>query len=655
MNRRISLVLGSHAHLPYGTGDDEFERAFWTQLKPFISTLYRYPGVQAVLHYSGVLLHWIERNHPEFFVLIEELVSRKQVELLGGGFYEPMMSIIPASDRISQIEMLTTYLRKQFGKRPQGCWLPGLVWEQSMVGTLHASGMTYTFLDEGQFTALGLSPLAPVISEDQGKIISVFPILSRFHERLGGENPSRILEEIRNQVPPGGIVSVFPDHFFAEDDSNARLSRFFEDLSREESIEFTAPARLLKNIRDLTKAYFPPSGICCEDPAVNPAGTPAGISAGAAGVPAMMPRQFLIAYPEANGIYSKMIFTHGLINQLRGDKSRKRAAREELLKAQGYDVFCHLGNGGIYRSALRKAVYRALLGAEKITRDKGEFIPSLLAYDINLDGKEEYLFQEHTINCYVGTRGAGVFELDYLPKTWNYLDTLSRRREPYAGPAKGGDEDGYQRGAFLDRLAPREFSLAHVLEGRFAGSRFCGVERYEAVSMDRFQEKAQFRLPPRDGVPFGRLSLEKTYHLKKDVLTVRYNFTNTGAVAEAFKFIPEIDLSFPGEGESFLRILKQRNGAKEPAGGNSGKTKFPGTAELSGVEGVELQDIKNETVIGLTPDRPCDIWIRPVKTLCRIGGVIAEHYQAVCVMPVHEAALEPGGSWETAFKLRIQH
>jgi predicted glycosyl hydrolase (DUF1957 family) len=63
------------------------------------------------------------------------------VEILGGGFYEPMMPLIPLQDKIGQIELLTTYLRKQFGKRPQGCWLPALAWEQNMVSFLSACGM----------------------------------------------------------------------------------------------------------------------------------------------------------------------------------------------------------------------------------------------------------------------------------------------------------------------------------------------------------------------------------------------------------------------------------------------------------------------------------------------------------------------------------
>jgi hypothetical protein len=646
----MSLILGSHEHLPYGTGDEVFERIYGIRVKPFISTLYKYPKIPAVLHYSGALLQWLERSHPEFFMLLEDLVSRKQVELLGGGFYEPMIPFIPQSDTIGQVEMLTTFLRKRFGRRPQGCWLPGLAWEQNVVGTLSACGMSYTFLDERQFASSGLSGdalYAPVISEDQGKIITVFPLLSRLYADFSRNTAPQVLADLREGIPPGGLVSIFPEHFFSgPGDSESRIHCFFEALSREEgTIEFTTPSRVLKNSRGLRKAFFPSSAEesvmywAMDSRAQKAASGRGGDFSGS------LPQGFLIKYPEANGIYSKMIFIHVLINQLRGDKARKRTAREELLRAQGYDVFCHIGDGGIYRGALRKTVYRSLLSAEKITREKGVFTPSLMAFDFDLDGEPEFLFQEHQVNCYVKTQGACVFELDYLPRNWNYLDTLARRREPYV--EDGVPEDGYRRGAFLDRLAPADFSLAHVLDGRFSGSRFCGNERYELVTVERPHGQAHFLLPPRTAIPFGGFEVQKKYRLKDDTLTVHYRLANRGSAAERFKLIPEIDLSFPGEGPAFQRIFKLRGGVKEELS--------EGTGEVRDIEGLECEDIKNEALISLVSDRNFTAWIVPIRTRCRIDGVITDQYQSTCVMPVMEAALEPGEQWDAEFKLRIYH
>jgi hypothetical protein len=288
-------------------------------------------------------------------------------------------------------------------------------------------------------------------------------------------------------------------------------------------------------------------------------------------------------------------------------------------------------------------VYRALLGAEKLSRANGRFIPSLLAFDFDLDGREEYLFQDRDINCYVKTEGASVFEFDYLPKAWNYLDTLARRRESYIeGPLI---EDGCQRTAFADRLAPPGFSLEDARAGRFAGTRFCGKEQYGLVDMDRLHEKARFRLPANNALPFGKIELEKEYLLKKDTLSVRYVLSNRGIMEETFQFIPRRDLAFAGAGPAFLGMYTLSPQGKTEAGHEE--------REFKDLEGLEFRDIRNEVTLSLSSTLPFDGWILPIRTRCRINGFISDQYQSTCLMPIQPVSLVPGESWKTEFKLRV--
>ena len=48
-------------------------------------------------------------------------------------------------------------------------------------------------------------------------------------------------------------------------------------------------------------------------------------------------RHFLTNYRESNLLYSKMMYTQVLVNQVRGDKYRKKSAREELWKGQNHN------------------------------------------------------------------------------------------------------------------------------------------------------------------------------------------------------------------------------------------------------------------------------------------------------------------------------
>jgi hypothetical protein len=616
---KIMLVLGSHAHVPYGAEAGEFEKAYANLLKPFISSLYKYPNIQAALHYSGVLLHWVERSHPELLMLIEDMVSRKQVEMLGGGFYEPVLPIIPLQDKIGQIELLTTYLRKHFGKRPQGCWIPSFVWEQGLVSPLAACGMGFTFLSERQF-ALADSGLAgnvaasPCICEDQGKLITVFPVLKSLETALASKGIAALLENFRKQhsgeTEP--VVSIFPSGINTGKGESAESAwyRFFEELARCESFtETVMPSKLAKSYKNPHKLSFPDSSVCTD-----------GIS----------PRRFIIVHPEAGGISSKMIFTNVLINQLRGDKSRKLSAHEELWKAQSSALFCRAGSHGLHNHALRNAAYGALLAAERLTREKVKFTPSLVPFDFNMDGTQEWLFQDAKINCYVQSLGGGVFELDYLPTSWNYADTCGGRL------------------AFADRFFPPAITLEKLGIGNTAdsgieGSRICRNEYYEAGEMDKVRRKLRLLLPPASA-PFGNIEIEKTYSIKKDSVCVGYSFVNRGEEAESFQFSPEIDLALGGEGDAFTRFFACKTGqADTPLA----------QPLLREADGLKIHDLKNEVQITLSANRPFDGKISPVCVPdAETGGNL---YQALCVMPLIPLSLEPGGKGEIEFTLRFSH
>ncbi|MDR0760430.1 MAG: DUF1925 domain-containing protein [Treponema sp.] len=642
MSVPLTLIIGSHNHIPYGMGDDELERFYLKKLKPFITALNKFPEIQAVLHHSGFLLQWLDKAHSEYLSLVEDLVARKQVELLGGAFYEPLLPLLPLTDKLGQIELMTTYIRKEFGKRPQGCWLPALAWDQSLTGVLHSSGMGYTFLREEQFIQAGLSGEAlytPHITEDQGKIITVFPISSQLTRDFTAGKLTHAVEHLALEIPPGGrrVISVFPEQWVQQSGNIQEIEdglfRLFEELSACESFaDFNTPAKLYKNRQGLTRAYFPDSF----------EGEPVEDSSGEDGRPQIdvSPRQFLITYPEANRIYAKMMFIHVLINQLRGDKARKRNARESLWKAQGLDSFYRRPGGGIYRNTTRNAAYRALLGAEKITREKGVFIPSLMTLDFDLDGEDEYLFQGEYINCYIKTLGAGVFEFDYLPKPWNYLATLEIQE-------KDAVSDRFRTG-FADFLAPPDFppEVLAVADHRPGFPvRCCVLERYEVREADKAHRKACFRLAPNTSLPLGSVEIEKTYHLDKDTLSVIYTLTNRGGKDMEFNFIPRLELSFPGEGDSYQRILKPGDEAKNALPHAEGT--IPDTA------GVEFRDLKNEVILTLKSDRNFNAYMQPTRVTCPIDGKNVSLYQSTCVLPVTAVLLKEEASWTAEYRLKL--
>jgi len=590
-------------------------------MRPFVSNLYRYPKINAVLHYSGVLLNWVERTHPEFFMLIEDMVTRKQIEMLSGGFYEPMFTIIPLQDRIGQIELMTTYLRKQFGKRPQGCWISGMVWEQQLIISLFGSDMNYTFLSQDQFKLAGMKDedlFMPCISEDQGKLIIIFPVSFAVQKDLLERNFSSIFIDLKkkfdgknrssfSQLPGGRIVCIFPEKIASspEEAPDTVWNRFFEEISLSEDIvETILPSKILKSNRTFKKASFPNSSSLENN---------------------FSPRRFLIDQDEVNGIYSKMIFTNVLINQLKGDKSRKLHAREELWKAQDSNIFSP--GGGYLNNIIRKTAYSSLLRAECLSREKGRTILSLIQYDIDFDGVKEYLFQDTRINCYIRQRGAGIFELDYLPKEWNYLDC-------------GTNEFG-RRAAFADIIVSSDTKIDDLLNNlpdfsKNGQGRLCFNEPYEVIEQEK-KGKLCFKLHAvTEDIPFGCIEINKCYLLKKDNIIVSYVLKNTAKESQKFLFIPKINFSFAGIADEDVRFYTVDSEDKDIPVKKSLKT-----------SNLKILDVKNEVQIILAS----------VKDFsgCLVPAFSGDMYQATMILPSFAVSLEPEEIWNNEFSLKFSH
>ena len=82
-------------------------------------------------------------------------------------------------------------------------------------------------------------------------------------------------------------------------------------------------------------------------------------------------------------------------------------------------------------------------------------------------------------------------------------------------------------------------------------------------------------------------------------------------------------------------------------------TRFTLEGTITDAAGITLEDLKNEVFITLRSDLNFDAWIAPIRTSCRIQGVLHRMYQSTCIMPIRPFQLEPGDCLATEFSLRI--
>src|SRR5580700_8426168 len=399
------------------------ERAYQHSYLPFVETLARHPSIRMGLHYSGVLLEWLERAHPEYFELLRMLVKRRQIEIVGGGFYEPILVVIPAEDRLEQITRLSDYVEKHFSRRPKGAWLAERVWEPQLPSSLGAAGVEYTLVDDNHFLGAGFELeqlFGYFTAEDQCHSVKVLPGLKALRYLIpfrGAEETSSFLRQAASEHP-GGFAAMGDDmeKFGVWPGTydlcyrDGWLEKFFSELERNADwLETSTPSDSVSSHAPLGRADLPTASYTemmewsLPTPARDRYHRLLDQFSSRADVLSFLRggiwRGFFTKYSEANLLHKKMLHVSQKIRRLsrsrRFDRAFKKARREAstlLLRGQCNDPYWHGVFGGLYSPHLRTAVWRSLEQAETIAdslaHHKKSFVHAA-TLDFDADGRDE--------------------------------------------------------------------------------------------------------------------------------------------------------------------------------------------------------------------------------------------------------------------------
>ena len=169
----LDFCFGVHNHQPIGNFDGVLRETTDLAYHPFFARLQARPEVRMTVHCTGSLLEWLREHAGPTFDLLGEIVASGRVELLTGGFYEPILAILPDTDKRGQIQRLTEFLTREFGVRPRGMWLAERVWEPHLAKALHDAGVEYVLVDDRHFALAGLDPEelgGYYVTEEQGAL-----------------------------------------------------------------------------------------------------------------------------------------------------------------------------------------------------------------------------------------------------------------------------------------------------------------------------------------------------------------------------------------------------------------------------------------------------------------------------------------------------
>ncbi|MBI9103450.1 MAG: DUF1926 domain-containing protein [Spirochaetales bacterium] len=629
---KTRLVLGIINSQPLGLQQDYYEAVYQNYYKPCLTVLSEFPDIPFVLYYSGPLLDWLEVKHPEATMLINDMVKRKQVELLGGGFYEPLLSIIPNSDRSGHIELQTIQIRKRFGRRPRGGWIGEMVWEPGLPLSLKNSGLDYTFLDDTYLKAAGVKSDEmnyPCLTEEQGKTIMIFPLDSELKSYLLENSPADSFAYLKLRLKslekkdPRGRIRVLSLFFKGEEwngvEGGSRLRELLVLLQKNrKELNIDLPSHYTRVTTPLKKIYFPAlmPGKMIHDKKDIPRHDTA--------------RSLVTTYPEINLLYSKLLYVNNQIRQIRGDKSRKKSAQLGIWKAQQNRIFWYPKDEGNTYRYVRQSAYHDLIQAEIHSRESGIFQPNMVKYDFTMKGTPDFMFQGTQVNAYISSEGAKVFELDYLPKPWNYQDTICHWAETQ------GNRDSFIETFYSDEDHPRKNvnSKGFSLESSY----------FELEEFDKDKNVLIFTLDTRIPDIFGKkhaVTLIKKYVFKKNGLNVNYEIKNNSDTVLEFYFTTEININFATDVDKTI-IEYVTRGVKKSSNDPNGNYRD--------LKSLQVKDVKNKCLFSLNTSKNSDL----IKTRREIVDEnFGPLYQGTKFMFGWKKKAEPHKSWGVELGLRL--
>lgn len=538
----ISLCLTLSNDSSIAFSPSSCEKYYEKVLKKIIAFLYSHPSFKFSFSFSGLQLQWLKLYRPQFIQAVKELYSRKQIELIGGGFYNPIFPLIYPQDRTGQIELLSSEIKNLSGKRPYGISLGCSVWSNSLISTFSGCSMDYVLLDSSLVSSQKQNFL-PLILHETGKSIkalcvynessklasgnkSIDDIISQFIKKIDAkERKSKISESFFSQgeIEQSRVISLNFDQSSFE---ILIRNNFLQDLDALLNskylgkIELSLPQDYIKSSKTFIPTYIN-AGMSRDiekwasvpyTEVINKTGFPLTIF------------DFLEKYKRNKALYDRMIYVSMLINQCYGDKQRKKNARDLLWAAQNADAYVCTPDGIFSNSQMRQNAYKNLAEAEKILRnlendDEEKFKESVSAFDYNGDGTNEYVCRMEKYNACFSLVGGYCFELDIMKNSGNYADNFSRL-EKY-------DEitDNYERGLFIEHLFTED-EFKSYKKGNPSGTGIFSRVKFEQKKFD--QKKKEIHLVGKGNFSSEKLSvtLLKKIIATSDGFTIQYILRN---------------------------------------------------------------------------------------------------------------------------------
>lgn len=486
---RLQFSICLHDHQPVGNFDGVIEKAYRDCYAPVLECLRRHPGVGLAMHHSGCLLDWLEARHPEYLEALSAMCREGRLELVSGGYYEPIIPVFRPSDIRSQIVAMNRRLETLGGSKPTGLWLTERVWEPSIPSYLAGTGIGYAVVDDLHIRLAGAGGGFrgnPVLTEDSGSSVALLGSSMELRYAIPFGSVDDVMAILRRRADEGASLVFYGDDgekFGVWPGTRERchdqgwLDEFLTALEEADGwLAATPPGVAVSALPAegpfyVPAASYPEMGEWALDPGRQEASAElkASLPPGAARdadlfLRAGFWRNFLTRYPEANSLHKRVLHAEDAVRA-----SGSAEALAHFWRSQCNCPYWHGVFGGLYLPHLRDAVWTELLEAERAARDSEGGAATISSGDYDCDGSVEILAgtPSMSVEARAGD-GLALGELSLLPAGRPAVtlgNVLTRRREAYHSRIRdeAADRSGGPAGTIHGEMHALESGLASML------------------------------------------------------------------------------------------------------------------------------------------------------------------------------------------------
>ncbi len=710
----LALSLVFHDHQPVGNFGWVIEEAYKTAYLPLLECLERHPAVRTALHFTGPLRDWILENEPGFFARVRTLVTRGQVEVLGGAYYEPILVALDDADRLGQLVKLSRAVKEDFGKEPAGAWLAERVWEPQLPEALAQAGLGYVILDDTHFKAAGLMDddlFGYYMTEDRGHLLKVFPTLKHLRYTIPWAELDDVMAWLRDQAEAPDMTGRYAgkqrlalmgddgEKFGLWPTSYDRvwLKGWMDDFftAIEEATDWlttVTPGVFAADNPPLGRIYLPtnsydemgewsmPADAGYELPALKRTLTRQGRTDVVAYMRGGLWRNFMVKYDEVNQLHKKSLWVSRKVHAMIEGPAKEKAL-DHLWAGQCNCGYWHGSFGGIYLFHIREINYRNLITAEVMADEAaGKTSTSLTQVDFDLDGLDDLVMESpHQVLVIDPDQGGSLVEWEYRPAKINFVNVMTRRREAYHRVL----EEGVNEGRIY---TPEEAGSLHEHEREMAVIvSEHGLEKHlafdwhrRAMAVDHFL-RAGTTLEDYAQATYGEQGDFANQPYRTAIVGDEALLWREGGVWSGDDLIPvKVEKSFRIQDDDTLvlagRVINHAEGDLTAtygvelswglAGGQSpeGATLLAEGEEVPFGEKGQLEDVKTLTVtsrlwrveVAVEISEAALMWLFPLETISNSGSAYERTYQGTSMLLSWPLWLAPGESWSYEIVFRMK-